>query len=72
MVSGHSLLPESIKTDVSNWQSAMDEMIDRGMARVRRSREQLIAQGFYDEHGNRLTAEIPYDMRPGSGCDVGG
>ncbi len=65
-------LPEPIRIAVANWQIDMDAMIDRGIERVQRSHAQLVAQGLYDEQGNRLTGSIPYDMRRGSQSDVGG
>ncbi len=65
-------VPEPIREKADAWDAVMENVITEGMKRVRRSQAQLVAQGLYDEQGNKLTPEIPYDMRPGSNCDVGG
>jgi hypothetical protein len=49
----------------------VEQVLEEGGKRIRRSVERLIALGFYDMDGNRLKKELPADMQPGADRDFG-
>jgi hypothetical protein len=50
----------------------MDQVLEEGGKRIRRSVDRLIAMGIVDKDGNRLKKELPADMRPGADREFGG
>ena len=50
----------------------MEQVIARGMERVRAETEELRRRGILDKDGKLLIKELPPDMREGSDRDFGG
>jgi len=50
----------------------MEQVLEEGGKRIRRSVERAIAMDIIDKDGNRLKKELPADMQPGADRDFGG
>ena len=58
--------------DAAQVQALEDRLFREAKEDLHRELRRLQDLGIIDEHGNRLSKELPPDMREGSGKDFGG
>jgi hypothetical protein len=63
---------EARRRESEEWINYLEGVIERNRPAFEQEQAELLAARVIDKQGNLLIKELPPDMRPDSGSDVGG